>query len=261
MEHTTVFSKKNSQWLTVFLIVLSAFFFFKVLQTIKEYKVGSIATNQISITGTGEAFAVPNIAEITFTVEKEAKTVKEAQDFVNTKTKEALDFLKSKNIADKDIKTINDSFAPQYDYTQTPCTAYGCLPGKSTIRGYQASRSFSVKVRAADAAGDISQGLGNLAVSNLTGPNFVVDEDDAVKAEARTKAIANAKEKADQIAKDLGIKVKRVVSFYEDQPYMTSRSMMESKSMDMTVGSAAAPMLPTGENKYVSTVTVVFEIR
>lgn len=265
MDTHTLFSKKNINLVSVLLVLLSIFFFFKILQSIKEVRTATMPTNQISVSGRGEAFATPDTSEITFSIQKEAKTAKEAQEDVNKRTKDVLAFLKDKNIEDKYIKTINDSFYPQYDYPQIQCITFPCAPVNPVVRGYQVERTFSVKIKNIDDVSAITQGLTERAVTNMSGPNFVVGDEEAVKAEARTQAIIQAKEKATQIAKDLNIDLKKVVSFYEDQPYTPNNQYMAVKaegammSSDAT-GAAPAP-LPQGENKYTSTITITYEIR
>lgn len=263
MDTHTLFSKKNINLISVLLALLSIFFFFKILQSIKEVRTTTIPTNQISVTGTGEAFATPDTSEITFSIQKEAKTAKEAQEDVNQRTKDVLAFLKDKKIEDKYIKTINDSFYPQYDYPQVQCITFPCAPVNPVLRGYQVERTFSVKIKNIDDVSLITQGLTEKAVTNMSGPNFIVGDEDEVKAKARTEAIEKAKAKATQIAKDLDIDLKKIVSFYEDQPY-TATPYMSAKAEGMpatdAVASAPAP-LPQGENKYTSTVTITYEIR
>src|SRR3989338_6144941 len=102
-----------------------------------------------------------------------------------------------------------------------PYTEYSCppRPGKSVISGYEASESITVKVRNTDDVGTIMQGLGTIGVSNLSGPNFSIDDEDALKAEARKKAIDDAREKAKILAKDLGVRLGRISSFSEGGGY------------------------------------------
>ncbi len=72
-------------WLIIVLIVLFALM---ALKTLKEFRFvgrGANETNQFVVTGKGEAFAVPDVAKISFTVEKEAMTVKEANTTVDEK--------------------------------------------------------------------------------------------------------------------------------------------------------------------------------
>ena len=222
--------------------------------------------NVISFSGHGEVTAVPDIASVNFTIRKEAKTVKDAQANVAVVEKKVLDFLKTNKIEDKDIKTTNASFNPKYEYVygKVICTTYGCPPnpGKNVITGYEAYENITVKIRNTDDAGKIIEGLGSLGVSELNGPNFTIDKEDALKAEARKQAIDNAKEKAESLAKDLGIHLGKITSFSENGNYpmpMYDRAVGISSSKMMT---ATAPAeLPTGENLITSDVTITYEIR
>ena len=82
------------------------------------------------------------------------------------------------------------------------------------------------------------QGLGTTGVSDLSGPNFAIDKEDALKAEARKKAIDDAKKKAEVLAKDLGVSLGKITSFNESGNYPI---MYEKNSM---MASGAAPLQP-----------------
>lgn len=223
--------------------------------------------NTISFSGHGEVTAVPDIANVYFTINKEAKTVKEAQALVATVEKSSLDFLKANGVAEKDIKTANASFNPKYEYKYdtkviVPCTQYNCPPpsGKNVITGYEATESITVKVRNTDDVGKIMQGLGTLGVSDLSGPNFAIDNEDGLKASARKNAIDDAKAKAEVLAKDLGIHLGKITSFSESGNYPVP--MYSAKMMDNAVSNVAAPaQIPKGENTISSDVTITYEIR
>ncbi|PIP69248.1 hypothetical protein CO033_02485 [Candidatus Nomurabacteria bacterium CG_4_9_14_0_2_um_filter_32_10] len=257
--------KKNIYWvLLVFLIILSLYFAIKFLSEFKSYDmIGSTEVSVITLSGHGEIQAVPDIASVYFTINKEAKTVKEAQTFVAEIEKKALDFLKENNILEKDIKTLNASFNPKYEYKYASqlCNEFGCPPnGKSVIVGYESSESITVKVRNTDDVGKIIQGLGTLGVSDLNGPNFSIDNEDGLKAEARKKAIDDAKAKAKALANDLGVHLGKIISFNESGDYpvpMYDKVMMgESVTKDSSV-----PSIPKGENTISSDVTITYEIR
>ena len=70
-----------------------------------------MVSNTVTLSGHGEVNAVPDIANVYFTIRKEGKTVKEAQNAVALIEKSSLDFLKSNDVAEKDIKTTNSSFS------------------------------------------------------------------------------------------------------------------------------------------------------
>lgn len=223
--------------------------------------------NTIIFSGHGEVTAVPDIANVYFNISKEAKTVKEAQALVAGIEKKSLESLKTNGVLEKDIKTVNASFSPKYEYRydakiMMPCTQYNCppTPGNNVIVGYTASESVTIKVRNTDDVGKIMQGLGTLGVSDLSGPNFAVDNEDGLKAEARKKAIDDAKEKAKVLAKDLGVRLGKITSFNESGNYPTP---MYSKGMMLdSVSSESAPaLIPKGENTISSDVSITYEIK
>lgn len=251
----------------VLLIILSLYFVVKIMWEFRSYN--SMSTSTISLSGYGEVQAVPDIANIYFTITKESKMVKDAQDMVAEVEKSAIDMLKENGVAEKDFKATNASFYPKYEYqsesgVRLPCNQWGCPPstGKQVIVGYEASESITVKVRNTDDVGKIMQGLGTLGVTNLSGPNFAIDDEEALKMEARREAIKDAKEKAKVLARDLGVHLGRIASFQEDGGYYPVMYKTEASNMAIDSSATGAPAtLPTGENTISSTVTIMYEIK
>ncbi len=174
MEIPNEYKKNLYLVILILLIILSLLFAMQFLSEVRAYgMMGSGDVNTITLSGYGEVQAVPDIANISFTISKEAKTVKEAQEMVVKIEKATLSFLKSNDIAEKDIKTNNFSFSPKYEYQSDPkllmpCNEYGCPPQpdrKRVITGYTATENITVKIRNTDDAGKIIQGLGGLGVS------------------------------------------------------------------------------------------------
>lgn len=252
------------------IVILSLFFAVKLLTEWKSYSMmGSKDVNTITLSGHGEIQAVPDIANVYFTIRKEGKTVKEAQVAVALVEKASLDFLKNNSVAEKDIKTSNASFNPKYEYKYDtkvlmPCNEFGCppRPGKSVISGYEAYESITVKVRNIDDVGKIMQGLGGLGVTDLNGPNFAIDDEDGLKAEARKKAIDDARVKAKVLAKDLGVSLGRIANFSESGNYPMPMYFGKATMMSADGGAEAAPAeIPKGENTISSDVTITYEIK
>lgn len=266
-EHT----KKVVQSIGFICTILSIFLIVKSVQSIKEFKFigsGTTATNTIVVSGEGEAFAVPDIAEVRFTASKDAKTMEEAQKSITGVANKALEYLKAQGIAEKDIKTENYNAYPRYEWQKggtIMCITTPCIQpeGKNVLVGYSATQTISIKIRNTDKAGTIVTGLGALGVTDISGPNFTIDDDEIIKGEARGEAIANAKAKAEALAKDLGVKLVRIVNFSENGNNPYPMYSMTSKDMAYGMGGAApeAAPLPMGENKYTSNVTITYEIR
>lgn len=217
--------------------------------------------NVITVTGHGEVQAVPDIANISFSIKKEASTVKEAQAQVAEVEKKVLESLTANKILDKDIKTVSASFNPKYEYKYgVACNQYNC-PGRNVVVGYEAYENINLKIRSTDDTGKIMQELGAIGVTDLYGPNFTVDNEDDLKVVARKKAIDDAKAKAKVLAKDLGIRLGKMTSYNEGGNYPAPMYERAGAKMDMALSSSAPAELPKGENTISSDVTITYEIR
>ncbi len=241
-----------------------------VVSEIKGYRFiggGVSITNTISVSGEGEVFAAPDIANISFTVRESAVKVADAQDKVTVKTKNALASVRKLGVADKDIQTQNYSSYPKYEWQEgtVSCMGLNCppyRPGKQVIVGYEVSQAVTIKMRDLEKVNALVDGLATAGVTEMQGPNFAIDDEDGLKAEARKIAIDKARTKAEALASDLGVTLVRVVSFSEGGNYpIYSRTMSVSKDAGFGGESAPMPELPQGENKITSSVTVTYEIR
>jgi uncharacterized protein len=216
--------------------------------------------NTITVEGTGTGTSIPDLAVVTFSVTEEATTVAAAQSEATAKTDAALDALSGLGIEEKDVKTIAYNVYPRYENTPVCYSGY-CPPTRNPqIIGYEVSQTVEVKVRDTAKAGDVLQALGSLNVQNISGPSFQVDEEDEIRNVAREEAIAEAKAKAKALADQLGVRLGKVVSFYENPGYMPYGMGGGYDGVKMEVA-ASAPALPTGEQETTVTVNITYEIR
>jgi uncharacterized protein YggE len=216
----------------------------------KAKGVENVSQKTITVSGEGKIYAKPDIGKITLGVTNEAKTVSEAQGKSTEAINKIMDFLKSSGIEEKDIKTTNYSITPVYDYTER----------KQTLRGYQVSQNLEVKIRDLTKSGDIIAGAAGNGANLVGGLTFTIDEPDALKAEARTQAIEKAKEQAQKLAADLGIKLGKLISFVESDGY----PVYYGKEMTLGLGLSAetvSPPIPTGENEITIDVSLTYEIK
>lgn len=229
--------------------------------------------SMITVSGEGKSYASPDIATISFSVSEDAATVSAAQDSATKKTNASLAALKGFTIAEKDIQTSSYNVYPRYS-TPQPCVYSSvssmmpvppCASTESKIIGYTVSQTVTVKVRNLDTVGDIVTALGKAGISNLYGPDFTVENPDAVQAEARALAIADAKAKAQILAKDLGVRIVKVTSYSEGGGYYPMYNMKSQAATGMggaeDSARAPSPSMPTGQNQVTVNVSVTYEIR
>jgi uncharacterized protein YggE len=250
------------KWAWIVLIILAVFLGVRTLGGLRDLGDEKPPYNVITITGEGESFAIPDIATFSFSVSAEAKNVSDAQAQVTNKMNAVLAALKSLGIEDKDVKTTDYSVWPKYNYISSPCTNFSCPPGRQVQDGYTAEHSVMVKVRDTAKAGEALALAGEQGASNLSGISFTVDDPEKLTEEARALAIKNAKEKAEALSDDLGVRLGKVVSFYESSDGGYPRPYAQEGFGGVAVDMAAkAPTLPTGENKVKIVVSVTYEIK
>ena len=252
---------------------------------------GISPTNTISVSGTGDAYAIPDVATFSFTVNDTEKVVADAQAKVTTKINAAMTAVEGQGVDKKDIQTTYYSINPNYEYQNavcpmsagvsnsssasggvsssgvmipasapTPAIAY-CPPGKSVITGYDVSESVSVKLRDTTKAGTLLVALGTLGVTDLNGPSFAVDNPDAVQSQARTIAIADAQAKAKTLASQLGVSLIRIVSFSDNNGSYPQPVMYAMNASTDSAKAAPVPDISTGQQKVTSNVTITYEIQ
>jgi uncharacterized protein YggE len=206
----------------------------------------------ITISGEGKVTARPDIARVEIGVISEGADVPSTQRQNTEQTNAIIASLQASGISDDDIQTSNYQVFPQYDYNE----------GRQTLRGYRVSQSLSVKVRDLSKIGDVLADSGELGSNEIHGVTFDVDDPSALEAEAREEAIKDAKEKADILAKSLGVNVVRIVSFYEEGDSVPPSALYRS-AVDEAVGMGAgiSPDVKPGSFDVTKNVSIIFEIR
>ncbi len=250
------------------LVMLGLFLVVIAVSAVKQYRFigsGVTATNTITVSGTGDVFAVPDTATFSYSVMDTEKDVTTAQTKVNTEGNDIIAYLKAQGIDDKDIQTSDYSVNPHYEWSTAACPAGSgyCPPGKQTLTGYDVNETVTVKVKDTTKAGDLLSGVGSKGATNISGLSFTVEDETALEAQARTKAIDDARTKADELAKELGVSIVRVVGFNENNggPIMYAAKSMAFDTAAGSAPAAPAPNIATGQNKITSNVSVTYEIR
>ncbi len=217
----------------------------------------------ISVSGEGEVLAVPDIGQFSFSVTAEGEDASAAQAESGTKINAILAYLRDQGIEEKDIKTQNYNLYPRWRYEERVCPFGSYCPGGERVQdGFEVSQTVTVKVRDTKEAGAIIAGIGERGATNISSLNFTIDDISAVRSEAQAKAIEDAQQKAEVLARQLGVRVVRLVSYYEEngnyyEPY--ARSVLSLDSADE--GGFGGAETPVGEESTKVRVNVTYEVR
>lgn len=172
---------------------------------------------QFSVSGEGSVSVRPDVAVFSATVITQSESIEEAQNENSEKSDATIEFLKEQGVEEKDIQTAGYNIYPQYQYFDNPtCYAESCpAPRAPRIIAYEVRHTLEIKARDLEKVDQLLSGVVASGANEIGSISFTVDNPDAVLGEARQEAIANAKEKAEALADELGVSLKGVASFSE----------------------------------------------
>jgi uncharacterized protein len=239
-------------WLLVAVFALSSLW---LMQSIDQMRHTGNISDTITVSGTGKVTAKPDVAVADLAITVEGPTADAAQTEANQKSQSVVDYLKKAGVEEKDIRTSGYNIYPQYDY----------VSGRTRIRGYQVTQSLTVKVRDLKKAETILDGVVSAGVNQVNNFRFEIDEPEKLQVEARAKAIADANDKANELKKQLGIRLGRLVSFNESGNGVPVPIYFKGdEAMGMGGGGPVvmpAPALPQGESEIVVQVSLTYQIK
>jgi uncharacterized protein YggE len=245
-------------FLLAFLLLATAGWMVSALRNnLREYgEIGKIPEEHktIMISGTGKVSGEPNVAEVSVGVVTEGgKDIGTLQKTNAEKMNALIAAFTNLGIAKKELQTTNYSISPRYDYTN----------GRTMLVGYSIQQNLQVRIFDLTKVSAVFEQAGALGANQVNGPTFTLDDPESLRVTAREKAIENAKEKAEALAKVLGVRLLRVVSFSEDGSGARPPMPYAYSAMDMgglAAEKAVAPDIQAGTLDVVSNVNVTYEI-
>lgn len=219
-----------------------------------------------SVSGEGKVTAIPDIAQFTFSVVTQGgKDIAALQKENTDKTNSAIDFLKAQGIEAKDIKTTKYNMEPRYQYysCKNPESSVAPCP-PAEIVGYTITQTVLVKIRDFTKIGTIISGVVENGANSVSSLSFTIDDRTALENQAKEKAITQAREKAQLVAKAGGFIVGRLLSVDEGYTpyYAYGLGSEETKKMSaLDSVEAAPPTIEAGSQEITVDVTLRYEIK
>lgn len=237
-------------WALITAVVIGGLFFIVGKQI--EADQGE-APSTITVSGEGKVTATPDISQVTLGVQtKRMETSEDVLSQLEKSMTATLKAIEAAGVKKEDISTQQLSMNPIYDYT----------PNGQVFRGYEGSQSLIVKVRDLEKVGDVISAASRAGANQVGNIAFTIDDPKALQAEAREKAIADAKDQAIKLADQLGVRLDELVSFseggsgyYPPMPY-ARMEMAGSPAMDKD----ESLVLPAGQQEIIVNVSMTYEI-
>ena len=205
----------------------------------------------IHVTGVGEAKASPDLAILRMGVMSTAKTAQLATEQNNASIREIFLVLESMGLKKSDFETERFQLVPQSQYRK------GLPP---LITGYRVSNSLILRIRDLGRVGEIMQASIEAGGNNFESLTYAVDDFSQYLEEARVLAVQDARKKAVELTRSLGVEVGKPLTIQEasghQRPPMHERRMMQADMMAESV-----PVQGPSELKTEVRVQVKFELK
>ena len=214
-------------------------------------QVQPISGTRLDISATGEVSRVPDVAIISTGVVTRAPTATGAIQQNAARMERVRTALRRAGIADKDIQTSSINLNPEYRYEQNKAPI---------LTGYTASNQVSVRFRDIAKTGEILDVLVAEGANQINGPSLTIDKPEEALDEARLKAIANGRARADLYARALGMRVTKLLSVSESGGYAVPPPMPMYARVEAMSADASTKIDP-GEQKVQVSVAMSFELQ
>lgn len=259
--------------ITIVLIFIAFFLYTKLAGPIPFF-INSITTTKtdlFSAEGQGQVTAVPDTATVDLGITQQSTTVADAQSKTNKIADKLIADIKKLGISDKDIKTTNYSVNPDYGNTGVYNSGGGVtngvmmpiLPpgGNQQIVGYTVMQNLEIKVKPIDKTNKVID-AGTAGGANLVGGvNFTFSDDlqKSLENKARTQAVNDAKQKAQDLASAAGIHLGRVINVVESSNEPIRFGALQSASALPKTDATTPTNITPGENSVTINVIIYYE--
>jgi uncharacterized protein YggE len=160
----------------------------------------------ISVVGEGRVTATPDIARVTFAVERTDPSLNQALADAAGAMTAVQDRLIQLGVRSEDIRTVSFAVSPIYD---NPRPADTTTSGVPALRGYRVSNAVEATIRTFDSTGSIIDAVVGAGANRVNGISFETSRLADFKAQARDLAVADARAKAEQLARLAGVSLGR----------------------------------------------------
>ena len=176
---------------------------------------GAPRENRIQVSGSGTVTATPDVATVNLGVRTLAKTADVALAANNRKAADLVSALRSMQLRPEDILTTGFTVYAERQFQRDRF---------DTITGYWAANSVSVRVRDLSLVGEVLQKAVDAGANDVHGLSFSVEDPGPLLAEARRKAMRDARNRAATLADAAGVEVGRVVNIRERPAGVTEQA-------------------------------------
>ncbi len=242
----------NKAFTLAAVLVAGVLVFFVGEMILQQKSLDQQSNYQITVSGEGKVYAKPDVAIVSLGFTNTGATVAAVTKNNTDKMNAVIDAVKKLGVDEKDIQTTNYNLSPLYNYTE--------VAGR-IFQGYTLSQNIEVKIRDFTKIGDVLSQATVKGANLVNDLQFAIDNPEQFKEQARAKAIAQAKSNAQNLAKESGVNLGKIINVYENyNAYPVEYN--SAKAMGGGVAeSAPAPTIQPGQQEIDITINLTYQVK
>jgi uncharacterized protein len=201
---------------------------------------GDQSPSGITVAGTGSVAVTPDRAAFTFGTISQGSTAAAALTASSDGVQRIVTVLRRAGVARADIQTSEVSLSPRTS------------DNGAAVVGYTAANSVTATIRKIANAGDVVDAAVAAGANQVYGPNLLASDQDAAYRNALEAAVAEARTKAETLARTAGATLGRITAIAESgdaKPVFSPETAL-----------AKAPQIEPGTQTIEATVSVTFAL-
>ena len=195
--------------------------------------------------GEGSVDAEPDMANVVLGVSLEDPGAAAAYARCNKAMDKVIAAAEKLGVARADIRTVQLDLAPKVEFPET---------GTSRMKGFVMNHLIRIRVRDLSRVSNVIDEATSAGANRIDGVSFTFKEIDSLKSEARSRALDNARDRAEDLADGAGVKLGKLYSINETSYDMYSDEISAGRALG---GVSAMP----GTQSVKVSVFVTFEIQ
>ncbi|MDC0739638.1 SIMPL domain-containing protein [Cognatishimia sp. SS12] len=208
------------------------------------------SAGEIVVQGRGTVDQAPDMAVISVGARFQAHTAREALNEVNNRTQAAFDVAAEFGVEPRDMQTGNLYLNPLWSRGANHNEV-------ARITGYEAGNQVTIRIRDLSVLGRALDEMVSDGANVFNGLSFALQDPSQAEAEARRRAVENARAKAELYADAAGVELGALLSISENGSVRPQPMFRAAADMAM---SESVPVAP-GELTTMANVTLVYDIK
>ncbi|MEE3234601.1 MAG: SIMPL domain-containing protein [Candidatus Latescibacterota bacterium] len=189
----------------IVLLAVTIFPFFVACQSETIVAPSNANSEGIHVSGTGQISASPDIAYAQLGIQTFSVQLDEALTANNKLMASINNALQNAGVSNTDIVTTQFNVNPQYDYEKD----------SRELLGYWVNNQIRVTCRELTKIGNLLQIAVDAGANTVNGIQFSIEDTEALRAQARSLAVADARQRAETLATAAGVKLGQAIDIRE----------------------------------------------